>query len=125
VRRRRLCDACCKEFVTLEKVHFSKVYVLGKSGEKLPFDSDRLLLAMRKSDKSGSISDALLYRMVDSMAKFFAASKKPISKDEIIEKAAILLAEKDSVAAARFICTHQKFASVASMIDAMLKIPVK
>lgn len=122
VRRKRLCDSCSRGFATLERAHFSKVYVLGEFGEKRAFDSDRLFSAMRKSDKSGSVSDEILYAAVDFIAKFFAGSKKPITKEQLVRKASSVLTEHDPVAAARFICTHCNFTSVANMADTILEV---
>lgn len=52
IRRRRYCPSCESRFTTSEKVQLRELYVVKTSGEKKPFDADKIIksiqIALRK-----------------------------------------------------------------------------
>ena len=54
IRRRRVCTDCGGRFTTFERVQLRELTVLKKSGQRVPFDRDKLArsvtTALRKRD---------------------------------------------------------------------------
>src|SRR3982750_2575905 len=64
IRRRRQCEACGARFTTFERVQLRDLTVVKKTGERKPFDRDKLArsiaIACRKRDVSPEQTDRLV-----------------------------------------------------------------
>ena len=52
IRRRRECEVCSQRFTTFERVENAPLLVAKRSGERQPFDREKLISGIRKACKN-------------------------------------------------------------------------
>ena len=77
ITRRRVCSGCGGRFTTFERVQLRELFVLKKSGQRVPFDRDKLAnsigVALRKRD----VEQTKVERMVSGIVRRLEASGEP------------------------------------------------
>jgi len=89
VRRRRLCNACAGRFTTFERVQLRELYVVKKTGQRVPFNRNKLTRSVMIELESGGNSD--------------------ITSDQIGELVMEGLAGLDKVAYVRYASVYRDF----------------
>ena len=114
MRRRRLCTACKRRFTTYEKLGPPGLKVVKRDGLIEPFDSSKLLGALRRvcAHRPG-ITDAALQRVArDIEAKLVDGGRKTVAWSDLATHVLDRLRNVDAVAAQRFAANYTDEAGV-------------
>ncbi|MCB2081750.1 MAG: transcriptional repressor NrdR [Hyphomicrobiales bacterium] len=118
IRRRRYCPECDSRFTTFERVQLRELTVLKKSGEKKPFDRDKLLrsiqIACRKRPVTEEQTEILVNNIVRELESRGEAEVPADTIGEIVMKS---LAKLDKVAYVRFASVYKDFTEVKDFND--------
>ena len=109
IRRRRQCEKCWYKFTTYERPDITRFIVIKSSGEKQPYDREKLedsvLKAITKTDIDVKKLDEILTELeLDWMKNKSGVTAKRIWKD-VLEK----LEKMDEVAAIRYASVYYGF----------------
>ena len=109
IRRRRQCEKCGYKFTTYERPEITRFIVIKSSGEKQPYDSEKLedsiLKAITKTDIDVKKLDEMLTELeLEWMKNKQGVTSKRIWKD-VLEK----LEQLDDVAAIRYASVYYGF----------------
>ena len=114
IRRRRVCSDCGGRFTTFERVQLRELFVLKKSGRRVPFDRDKLAnsisLALRKRD----VEPARVERMISGIVRRLESSgEQEVEVADIGTMAMEGLKGLDEVAYVRFASVYRDFTAAA------------
>lgn len=108
MRRRRICSACKRRFTTYERLGSPGLKVAKRDGSVEPFDSSKLLGALRRvcAHRQG-VTDADLQRVTrDIEAKLVDSGRKSVAWSDLVTHVLDRLANVDPVAAQRFAANY-------------------
>lgn len=108
MRRRRVCTACKRRFTTYEKLGSPGLKVTKRDGAIEPFESAKLLHALRRvcAHRPG-ITDLALQRVArDIEAKLVDSGRKSVSWSDLATHVLDRLENLDGVAAQRFAANY-------------------
>src|ERR1700753_1160496 len=74
IRRRRVCGNCGARFTTFERVQLRELTAVKTSGEREPFDREKLLRSMRIALRKRPIEAERLERVVNSIVRQLESS---------------------------------------------------
>lgn len=108
LRRRRVCAACKRRFTTYERLGAPGLKVGKRDGTVEPFDSDKLLEALRRvSAHRSGVTQADLRRIArDIEATLVDGGRKSVAWSDIVTLVLDRLANVDAVAAHRFAANY-------------------
>ncbi|MCB0883032.1 MAG: transcriptional repressor NrdR [Thermoleophilia bacterium] len=113
IRRRRECLECKTRFTTYERVEEIPIMVVKASGEREPFDRDKLLAGMRRACHKRPVPTGLLTVAVrDIEADIRNRLRQEVGSKAIGELALRRLKEIDQVAYVRFASVYRQFADL-------------
>src|SRR5260370_24696246 len=69
IRRRRECEVCNQRFTTFERVENAPLLVAKRSGEKQPFDREKLISAVRNACKNRPVLPEAMERVADDIVE--------------------------------------------------------
>src|SRR2546423_13578499 len=69
IRRRRECEVCNQRFTTFERVENAPLLVAKRSGEKQPFDREKLISGVRKACKNRPVLPEAMERVADDIVE--------------------------------------------------------
>lgn len=110
IRRRRFCPECSSRFTTFERVQLRELMVLKKTGDRKPFDRDKILGSLRIACRKRPVNEEQIEQVVSRIVQ-----KLESSNDAEIETAYIgeLIIEElkalDSVAYIRYASVYRDF----------------
>ena len=114
IRRRRACVACGRRFTTFERVEETPLQVVKRSGDRQPFDRDKVAIGVRldakgrpiETDDDGAAVDALIVGVEDAIR---LAGTPEVTTEAIGRAVLERLRELDPVAAVRFASVYLGF----------------
>jgi transcriptional repressor NrdR len=110
IRRRRYCPACGARWTTFERVHLRELTVVKKSGERMPFDRDKLLRSLKIALRKRPVDDERIERIVNSIQRRLETlGESEIPSKVIGEMAMEQLSQLDQVAYVRFASVYRNF----------------
>jgi len=110
IRRRRYCSACGSRFTTFERIQLRELMVVKSSGEKVPFDRDKLLRSLKIALRKRPVEDERIERMVNSIQRRLETlGENEIPTKVIGEMVMDQLKELDPVAYVRFASVYRNF----------------
>lgn len=113
IRRRRECLACKKRFTTYEKIDSLPLLVVKKNGERVPFDSDKIMRGIIKACEKRPVPVHDIEELVTNIEKtIFNSLKQEITSKEIGELVMSGLKKLDDVAYVRFASVYKEFKDV-------------
>lgn len=123
IRRRRFCPACGARFTTFERVQLRELYVVKSSGQKEPFDREKLLRSMRISLRKGPVDADRIDRVVNSIVRQLESSgETEIPSTQIGEMVMNQLGGIDKVAYIRYASVYRDFREAADFNDFVEKL---
>ncbi len=123
IRRRRFCPACGARFTTFERVQLRELYVVKASGQKEPFDREKLLRSMRISLRKRPVDADRIDRVVNSIVRQLESSgETEIPSTQIGEMVMNQLAGIDKVAYIRYASVYRDFREAADFNDFVEKL---
>src|SRR3982751_3283013 len=109
IRRRRQCEACGARFTTFERVQLRDLTVVKKTGEREPFDRDKLARSIAIACRKRDIAPDKLDRLVSSIQRQLETRGDEVKAAEIGEAVMDGLKALDHVAYIRFASIYKDF----------------
>jgi transcriptional repressor NrdR len=123
IRRRRECLACGRRFTTYERVEEMPLAVVKSSGEREPFDRQKLLRGLQRACHKRQVSMPLLEVAVQDIEAALRNRLRPEVRSSLIGELALRrLKEIDSVAYVRFASVYRKFADVEEFEEELARL---
>lgn len=126
IRRRRECMDCEQRFTTYERVEFSPMIVIKKSGSKEVYSRDKLVHSIISSCSKAQISALTIDRIVDMVeAKMYQKFSREIPSAVLGEMVMEQLKLIDPMAYLRYASIFKKINSISEFIDEMKNLEGK
>ncbi|MBK8908955.1 MAG: transcriptional repressor NrdR [Rhodospirillales bacterium] len=110
IRRRRYCPTCGARWTTFERVHLRELTVVKKTGEKVPFDRDKLQRSLAIALRKRPVDADRIERIVNSIQRRLETLGEPEIPSKVIgEMAMEQLAQLDQVGYVRFASVYRNF----------------
>ena len=110
IRRRRYCVNCGARFTTFERVQLRELTVLKKTGQREPFDREKLARSMRIALRKRPVDPDRLEQVINGMVRRLESSgESEIKVDTIGELVMDSLATLDQVGYVRFASVYRNF----------------
>ena len=109
IRRRRQCEACGARFTTFERIQLRDLTVVKKTGEREPFDRDKLARAIGHATRKRDIDAAQIDRMVSGIQRQMETTGDEVTSNRIGEAVMAGLKALDHVAYIRFASIYKDF----------------
>lgn len=121
VRRRRECLDCGERFTTYEAVETRPVIVVKRSGERVSYHRNKVIVGVTKACEKRPVSLEEIEIIVDQVERELGASgRREVPSDTIGQYVLAQLREVDEVAYVRFASVYRDFQSVEEFF-ALLK----
>ena len=123
IRRRRQCPNCGARFTTFERVQLRELTVVKSSGQREPFDRDKLVRSMEVSLRKRPVDSERLERVVNGIVRRLESSgESEIPTSVIGEMVMDALASLDQVAYVRFASVYRNFREAKDFEDFVGKL---
>jgi len=110
IRRRRFCPDCGSRFTTFERVQLRELTVVKKTGEKAPFDRDKVTRSLRVALRKRPVDDDRIERIVNGIQRRLETlGENEIPTKVVGEMIMDNLLELDQVAYVRFASVYRNF----------------
>ena len=110
IRRRRQCPNCGARFTTFERVQLRELTVYKSSGQRQPFDREKLLRSMSIALQKRPVDSERLERIVNGMVRRLESmGESEIKSQTIGEMVMDALSHLDQVAYVRFASVYRNF----------------
>ena len=114
VRRRRFCDKCDSRFTTIERIQMRDLVVVKKTGEKKPFDRDKITRAINTALRKRLISSEKIENIVNKLITDLEGLNEGEIPTSVIGEAIMQeLSKIDQVAYVRFASVYKDFSTAA------------
>ena len=118
IRRRRYCPNCGARFTTFERVQLHELTVLKRTGQREPFEREKLLRSMRIALRKRPVEEERVDRVVNGIVRRLESSgESEIKVDNIGELIMEALATLDQVAYVRFASVYRNFREAKDFED--------
>jgi transcriptional repressor NrdR len=123
IRRRRVCPVCGGRFTTFERVQLRELEVEKRSGEKVPFDRNKLQRSVEVALRKRPVEPERIDRMVSGIIRQLEASgEATVNSHQIGEMVMAALRELDAVGYVRFASVYRDFREVSDFQDVLGEI---
>ena len=113
VRRRRECLACEERFTTYEAVETQPVLVVKRSGERMAYHRDKVVLGVTKACEKRPVSLEQIEIIVDRVERSLAqAGRREVPSEAIGLYVLEELRDVDEVAYVRFASVYRSFQNI-------------
>ncbi len=110
IRRRRQCPNCGARFTTFERVQLRELTVVKTTGQREPFDRDKLLRSMQIALRKRPVDPERLERVVNGIVRRLESSGESEIPTSVIGQIVMdALANLDQVAYVRFASVYRNF----------------
>jgi transcriptional repressor NrdR len=109
IRRRRQCEACGARFTTFERVQLRDLTVVKKTGDRKPFDRDKLARSIAIACRKRDVSPEQIDRLVSSIQRQLETRGDEVTTTQIGEAVMHGLKAIDHVAYIRFASVYKDF----------------
>ena len=118
IRRRRQCEGCGARFTTFERVQLRELTVVKKTGEREPFDRDKLARSIAVACRKRAIDESRIERLVSAIQRQMeSGGDTEIEANRIGEAVMDGLKALDSVAYIRFASVYKDFREAKDFED--------
>ncbi len=118
IRRRRQCEGCGARFTTFERIQLRELTVVKKTGEREPFDRDKLARSIGVACRKRAIDEARIERLVNAIQRQMeSGGDTEIEADRIGAAVMDGLKALDSVAYIRFASVYKDFREAKDFED--------
>ena len=122
IRRRRQCEACGARFTTFERVQLRDLVVVKKTGDREPFDRDKLSRSISIACRKRDIAPERIDRMISSIQRQLETRGDEVTTTQIGEAVMDSLKAIDHVAYIRFASVYKDFSEPGDFADIAEKV---
>ena len=123
IRRRRQCPNCGARFTTFERVQLRELTVVKSSGQREPFDRDKLVRSMQIALRKRPVDPERLERVVNGIVRRLESSGESDVPTKVIgEMVMDALSSLDQVAYVRFASVYRNFREAKDFEDFVGKL---
>jgi len=123
IRRRRECNACQKRFTTYEKVEEIPLIVIKKSGNREPFNRNKILKGIIRACEKRPVSLKEIQAVVNDLEKHLQNEmEKEVATEQIGSMVMDALKNLDEVAYVRFASVYREFKDLNTFMEELKKI---
>ncbi len=110
IRRRRHCASCGSRFTTFERIQLRELTVVKKTGQRVPFDRDKLMRSILIATRKRPVEHDRIERMVSGIVRRLESlGESEIQSTVIGEMVMDALANLDQVAYVRYASVYKNF----------------
>jgi transcriptional repressor NrdR len=109
IRRRRECAACHQRYTTFERVEEVSLFVVKRSGDREPFDRDKIYRGIQAACKNRPVGDDVMDAVALAVEESMRLLNRDVSSEEVGMATLDALAEVDEVAYVRFASVYKGF----------------
>jgi transcriptional repressor NrdR len=111
IRRRRECSACGQRFTTFERIEDAPFAVIKRSGEREPFDREKIERGVRAAAKNRPVDDDAVASLSLAVEEMMRVLGRDVSSEEVGVATLDELRALDDVAYVRFASVYKGFES--------------
>jgi len=112
IRRRRECNACVQRFTTYERIEELPLVVEKRSGEREPFDRDKVISGLNAACKNRPVTEADIQALATSVEEALRNRTDTVTTQDVGVAVLERLKELDDVAYLRFASVYKGFEDV-------------
>lgn len=112
VRRRRECSSCARRFTTYERTSEAMLWVLKRSGQRVPFERTKVAAGVRAACKNRPVDDSEIANLAGEVEEDMRGEGPQVSSEQIGKSVLERLRVLDDVAAVRFASVYKGFEDV-------------
>lgn len=124
IRRRRECSACGSRFTTFERIEEVGLYVAKRSGEREPFDREKVIRGVMSACKNRPVDEAAILQLAAGVEESMRLLGRDVTTEELGLAVLEGLRGLDDVAYVRFASVYKGFEEAADFANE-LKMLVK
>lgn len=110
IRRRRVCPDCGGRFTTFERVQLRELFVVKRSGKRVPFDRDKLQRSIDVALRKREVDPVRVERMLNGIVRQLESSgETDVTSDAVGALVMEGLKALDDVAYVRFASVYKNF----------------
>ena len=110
IRRRRVCPDCGGRFTTFERVQLRELFVVKRSGRRVPFDRDKLQRSVEVALRKRPVEPERVERMINGIVRQLESmSDGEVTSEQVGELVMEDLKGLDDVAYVRFASVYKDF----------------
>ncbi len=110
IRRRRVCPDCGGRFTTFERVQLRELFVVKKSGRRVPFDREKMMRSLEIALRKRPVEEERVERMVNGIVRQLESQgDSEVPSGRIGELIMEGLRTLDGVAYVRFASVYRNF----------------
>jgi transcriptional repressor NrdR len=110
IRRRRICPDCGGRFTTFERVQLRELFVVKRSGRRVPFDRDKLQRSIEVALRKRPVEPERVERMINGIVRQLESmSDGEVPSEAVGELVMEGLKRLDDVAYVRFASVYKDF----------------
>jgi transcriptional repressor NrdR len=109
IRRRRECLSCGRRFTTYERLEEAPLVVIKRSGQRSPFERQKIVAGIRAAAKNRPVSDEALESLGTEIEEALRLEGPDLTTEQIGRAVLDRLRELDEVAYLRFVSVYKGF----------------
>ncbi len=109
IRRRRQCLACGRRFTTFERLEEVPMMVVKRSGEREPFDREKIVAGVQAAAKNRPVGADQLDRLASAVEDDLRLAGGDVTSAQVGMAVLEQLRATDQVAAVRFASVYKEF----------------
>ena len=113
IRRRRECAACGQRYTTFERIEEASLAVVKRSGDREPFDREKIVQGLRSALKNRPIDDAAVAAIALAVDEAVREFGRDVTSEEVGLVVLDQLRQVDDVAFIRFALVYKGFDNAA------------
>ena len=123
IRRRRICPDCGGRFTTFERVQLRELFVLKRSGRRVPFDRDKLEQSVAVALRKRSVEPERVERMINGIVRQLESmGEGEVLSDTVGELVMEGLKGLDDVAYVRFASVYKNFREAKDFEEILVRL---
>ncbi|MDF2690089.1 MAG: riboflavin biosynthesis protein RibD, partial [Microvirga sp.] len=123
IRRRRICPDCGGRFTTFERVQLRELFVLKRSGRRVPFDRDKLEQSVAVALRKRTVDPERVERMINGIVRQLESmGDGEVRSDTVGELVMEGLKGLDDVAYVRFASVYKNFREAKDFEEILVRL---
>jgi transcriptional repressor NrdR len=112
IRRRRECLACGRRFTTYERLEEVPFVVVKRSGQRAPFDRQKVIDGLVAAAKNRPVSPAAMHQLAADVEESLRLERNEVTSEQVGWAVLSRLRHLDQVAYVRFASVYKGFSDV-------------